>query len=213
MLDVAAWVHFAGNRPKARDDRDPASPASGRLLTTSALHPQFTWVPIRLRDASSISVLDDLRRIVQALRRSSRAAEQSLGVTGAQLYVLQTLCTGPAVSLNDLADATHTDQSTVSVVVRRLVDRGFVRRHTSPTDARRLVLEPSESGRALLARAPAASQEHLIDALQSLPTAQRRSLAVGLRALTTRMRLNDGAPAMFFEDEKVRAKRGGRRVR
>jgi DNA-binding MarR family transcriptional regulator len=169
---------------------------------------QFAWVPIRTD--STADVLDDLRRIVHALRRSSRSAEQTLGVTGAQLFVLKTLSDSPSLSLNALAAATHTHQSTVSVVVKRLVERGLVRRRTAEDDARRIELEATARGRALLAKAPSAAQERLVDALASMPAAQRKGLAAGLRALTTRMELDEAAPTMFFE-EAPRG-RGGRRA-
>jgi DNA-binding MarR family transcriptional regulator len=69
-------------------------------------------------------VLDSLRRIVQVLRESSRRAERQLGISGAQLFVLEKLAEAPSQSLNELAERTHTHQSSVSTVVARLVKRG-----------------------------------------------------------------------------------------
>jgi tetratricopeptide (TPR) repeat protein len=64
-----------------------------------------------------------LREIVQALRESSRRAEQRLGISGAQLFVLEKLADAPSQSLNDLAARTFTHQSSVSTVVARLVEQ------------------------------------------------------------------------------------------
>src|SRR5262245_64858968 len=77
-------------------------------------------------DTHSREVLDSLRRIVQTLRESSRRAEQRLGISGAQLFVLEQLASGPSHSLNDLAARTFTHQSSVSTVVARLVEEGLV---------------------------------------------------------------------------------------
>src|SRR5690348_4180204 len=74
-----------------------------------------------------------LRRIVLAVRLSARRAERELGLSGAQLFVLQQLGASPVHSLNELAERTRTHQSSVSVVVRRLVARGLVTR-TRATD-------------------------------------------------------------------------------
>jgi DNA-binding MarR family transcriptional regulator len=60
-------------------------------------------------------VLDAVRRIVQALRESSRQAERQVGLSGAQLFVLQKLAESPASSVNELAARTHTHQSSVSL--------------------------------------------------------------------------------------------------
>ena len=145
-------------------------------------------------------VLDGLRRIVRSLRESSRAAEADLGVSGAQLFVVRALAEAPALSLNELAARTHTHQSTVSVVVKRLAARGLVARSISARDGRRLVLRLTGRGRALLARAPLAAQDTLIAGLASLTGRDRRALAAGLQRLVEAMRLHDAEPAMFFEE-------------
>jgi DNA-binding MarR family transcriptional regulator len=81
--------------------------------------------------------LDAIRRIISVLRRSSRLAESEVGIGGAQLFVLQQLATAPARSINELAERTYTHQSSVSVVVRRLVKQRLVERRPGPDDRRR----------------------------------------------------------------------------
>src|SRR5882762_8351764 len=78
------------------------------------------------RTADTRALLDSVRRIARTLHESSRAAEKQVGVTGAQLFVLQKLAESPAASLSDLAARTHTHESSVSTVVSRLVARGLV---------------------------------------------------------------------------------------
>jgi DNA-binding MarR family transcriptional regulator len=147
-------------------------------------------------------ILDDLRRIVRVLRESSRAAEGQLGVTGAQLFVLKALAEAPALSINALAERTRTHQSTVSVVVRRLVVRRLVKRTVSTSDGRRVELALTQRGRQLLARAPNAAQDRLIDAVARLAAPDRASLAGILHQLVEAMRMSDREPAMFFEDDE-----------
>src|SRR4051812_6073325 len=110
------------------------------------------------------SILDSIRRIVRGLRVSSRTAEKELGISGAQLFVLQKLNVNSSLSLNELAERTLTHQSSVSVVIGRLVDRGLVLRTASKTDARRLELSLSAKGRAFLQKAPLTAQERLVAA-------------------------------------------------
>ncbi|HEY0985617.1 MAG TPA: helix-turn-helix domain-containing protein, partial [Kofleriaceae bacterium] len=59
-------------------------------------------------------VVNGLRRITQALRLSSSVVQDTLGITGAQLFVLQQLADRPSASLRELAERTLTDQSSVS---------------------------------------------------------------------------------------------------
>ena len=101
--------------------------------------------------------MEALRRIVQTLRESARQAEQDLGISGAQLFVLEKLADGAAMSLNELADRTHTHQSSVSTVVSRLVQRGLVARVRTSTDRRRLALTLTAEGERIAALAPNAA--------------------------------------------------------
>jgi MarR family transcriptional regulator, lower aerobic nicotinate degradation pathway regulator len=155
-------------------------------------------------------VLDCVRRIVRALRESSRESERKVGISGAQLFVLQQLAAGSARSVSELAERTLTHQSSVSAVVQRLADAGLVARQQSRTDRRRTDLQLTVRGRAVVSTAPPLLQDRLIEAVRQLPAGQRLGLASGLAEVVDRMQLPGGAPPMFFED---RARRGLSRTR
>jgi DNA-binding MarR family transcriptional regulator len=155
-------------------------------------------------DGDVRAVLEAVRRIVRALRESSREAETHVGISGAQLFVLQHLAGAPALSVSDLAGRTLTHQSSVSVVVQRLVAAGLVARTPSLSDGRRSELRLTSRGRKVLGSAPPLAQERLIEALRALPPSRRSGLASGLRDVVARMRLNGGTATMFFEDRPPR---------
>lgn len=163
-------------------------------------------------DGDVRSVLDGVRRIVQSLRESSRWAERFLGMSGAQLFILQKLDESPAQSLNALAERTHTHQSSVSAIVTRLVDRGFVTRTRSLRDGRTIELGLSRRGKRLVDRAPDAAQERLIRGIRQLPPARRRTLASTLAELGRAMDTADRRPAMFFEEHRPSSRRRVRRA-
>lgn len=161
-----------------------------------------------IRAAPTQAALDSLRRIVQALRESSRWAERHVGLSAAQLFVLQQLAEAPAASVNDLAKRTHTHQSTVSMVVARLVERGLVLRKPSGLDGRSVELTLSARGRRAAARSPDAPQERLIRAIDQLTAARRRQLAASLAEVARAMGGSQDAPDMFFEEaRRVRRRR------
>jgi DNA-binding MarR family transcriptional regulator len=151
-------------------------------------------------DPSTRIALDGIRRIVQVLRTSSRSAEQEVGISGAQLFVLQRLALERSLSVSDLAARTLTHQSSVSVVVQRLVARGLVARTVSPEDARRAVVSLTPRGRALVRKAPSPAQDRLIAGLQRLSSVERRDLARSLGRLLLAMGDVEATPPMFFED-------------
>ena len=146
------------------------------------------------------AVLDGIRRIVQALRESSRGAEKRVGLSAAQLFVLLKLSGERALSINELAAKTLTHQSSVSVVVARLVEAGMVIRARSETDARRVEIALTRKGRAVLAKAPEAAQDRLISGITALPRAQRKALAESLAKLADSMSKRGRSPHMLFED-------------
>jgi MarR family transcriptional regulator, lower aerobic nicotinate degradation pathway regulator len=154
----------------------------------------------RAEETDIRAILDALRRVVRELRLSARDAERDAGISGAQLFVLQTLSRERATSLSDLAVRTLTDQSSVSVVVRRLVDRKLVARKTPRDDARRVELSLTAAGRRMLARCPEPTQARLFEALHCMSAADLSSLTSGLGALVREMRIEDEAPQMFFEE-------------
>jgi DNA-binding MarR family transcriptional regulator len=152
-------------------------------------------------DGDASRILDDFRRIVRGLRVSSRAAERDLGISGAQLFVLQKLGDGSVLSVSELARRTLTDQSSVSVVAARLVARGLILRTVSPLDARRVALRLSAKGRAVLAKAPSTPQERLVAAVAEMTPGQRKKLAGLLGTVVARAGLAEESSEMFFEDE------------
>ena len=157
--------------------------------------------PARRRVETDVqSVMDSIRRIVRELRLASRAAERAVGLSAAQLFVLQKLADAPARSLNELARRTRTDQSSVSVVVSRLADAGLIRRHRAGEDGRKLEIELTSRARRLLARAPVAAQDRLIDGIHRLPPRRVRQLSELLEMWIRESGLAGEAVEMFFEE-------------
>lgn len=149
-------------------------------------------------DSDLDGVINSLRRITQALRLSSSVVQTKLGITGAQLFVLQQLADNPVSSLRELQTRTFTDQSSVSVVVSRLVTAGHVTRKRSKTDARRIELTLTPSGRALLRKAPELAQTKLVEELRAIVARDLKTTAVVLERVA-RAVAPDEETAMFFE--------------
>lgn len=164
------------------------TPGEKRMRHTRRVHPLIT------------GTLDSIRRIIRVLRHSSRVLEREFGIGSAQLFVLQQLARSPAGSINELADRTYTHQSSVSVVVRRLVEQGLVVCRPAMEDRRRRELKLSAAGRRLVARAPVPSQVGLINALLALPDAQLRTLGRLLDQVVHAMGAADEPPEMLFAE-------------
>lgn len=168
-------------------------------MTRPVLVPGRARPPARARRAETETVFNALRSLVHTLYGASRQTEKRLGVTSAQLFVLIQLRDDPSLSINELAERTLTHQSTVSVVVRRLVARKLVRKVRSAEDGRRVELTLTTRGLALLRRAPEPIQVRLARAIDGLAPRDRRALALGLTRLVGALGSVGAHAPMFFE--------------
>lgn len=165
----------------------------------------------RARDREAAQVLDSLRRLVRELRVGSHSVERTLGIGGAQLFVLRELAAEPGCSVGRLAERTLTDQSSVSVVVARLVERGLVARGRDVFDARKRALTLTPQGERLLAGAGEPFQVRLVRALRTLPHGRLSRLGKDLSFVVEAVGADTGGAPMFFDDEpKKRRPRRGR---
>jgi DNA-binding MarR family transcriptional regulator len=146
--------------------------------------------------------VEALRQLVSLLHDSARMAQGRTGISGAQLFVVRVLAEHPGLSINDLAARTMTHQSSVSVVVSRLLARGLVARTPSPDDRRRQLVTLTPRGRALYRTAPEVAQERILAAVRKLSPVRRKALAGGLRALADALGAGRQGASMFFEDDK-----------
>jgi DNA-binding MarR family transcriptional regulator len=150
-------------------------------------------------------VLDSIRHIVQLLRESSREAE-ARGLNVAQLFVLSVVAESPGLSLNAVAERTRTHQSSVSVVVSRLVEQGLLAKTAAADDARRAEIRLTPKGAQRIRSAPRTAQERLVAAVEALPPESRVRLASLLDALVNELAIGRMHPEMFFHDAEEQAR-------
>lgn len=152
-------------------------------------------------DVHATSAMVSLRRIIRYLRLGDREIENATGLSSAQLFVLSTLAETPALSVAELAKRALTDQSSVSTVVTRLVDRALIARKPSAKDRRRAELRITAAGQRILQNAPPVPQTRMIEAIRAMPAARRAELVRALDALVDAIGAEDVKPRMFFQDE------------
>jgi MarR family transcriptional regulator, lower aerobic nicotinate degradation pathway regulator len=167
---------------------------------------------VRSYDKSVDTVINGIRRLVRAIRVFSREIEKDFGITGAQLFVLQSLGQSPGqslgqetkdplLSINELAERSFTHQSTVSEVVARLKKKKLVVQRKSEEDLRKTFLSLSPTGKTLLKRAPETPQVRLVRGLMQLSAKERTQLADLLDRVLSTSGFGDELAAMFFEEK------------
>jgi chlorobactene glucosyltransferase len=178
--------------PDAHRDRRQATPPERIACPASLRHRRGRRWPLARCTARRAARRTGRRRARRCSTRSGRSGERSAcraaaRSSGRAFTPRSSTRSGssrrPARSLSELAERTHTDPSSVSVVVQRLVERGLVTRTAAPDDRRRTELAATAAGRALLRRAPQSPTRRLERALESIGEQEAAALARKLAAL------------------------------
>ena len=116
----------------------------------------------------SDEVLATLRRIIRALELHSKQLNKHVGLTGPQLVVLREIGAMPDFSVGDIARNVSLSQATVTSIIDRLEQKQLALRLRSRTDRRRVTLQVTAPGRAILDAHPRFFQEQFVTDFERL---------------------------------------------
>ena len=91
-----------------------------------------------------------IRKIIRIIDIRSKKLSKEAGVTGPQLRVLKELERVTGVTSKEVSTAVNLSQATVTNIIDRLEDKGFVLRSRSAVDRRRVSLFLTDAGKELL---------------------------------------------------------------
>lgn len=154
-----------------------------------------------ISDISAAGILDSCRRIVQIVHTASKSTEKAVGMSSAQLFVLQKLSAAESLSIKDLAALTHTHQSSVSVVAKKLLEKAYIATVPCPEDQRKTLLKITASGKKVVQKNSGAQvQDRLLDSAMKLSEKERELLDHLLSELVKGLNDSEHEVAMFLED-------------
>lgn len=145
----------------------------------------------RNKQQLSIRVLKKFRIIYGSVRQHFREIEQTCGVTGSQLWILQEIANTSGIGVSELAERLSIHQSTCSQLVEKLVSGKMIIKERSKQDQRRVGLLLTEAASALLKDAPGPAEGMLPEALQSLSAESIQALDASLEKVIEQMRVRD----------------------
>jgi len=120
------------------------------MVRSAKIKPQYQRAPQTSPDVLSLGLL--IARARAALLTSLDAELEPFGLTGAQYSVLKHLAEGTAETAADLCRTKHYDTGSMTRMLDRLEEKGFVRRERGKDDRRVVFLRTTSAGRALLPR-------------------------------------------------------------
>ena len=127
-------------------------------------------------------------RLARRLRQLDVAAD---GVTLSQMSAIYVLMAQGPMTVGDLAAAEKVQPPTMTRLVSRMEEDGYVRRSPHPTDGRVVIVEATGAGAELVAASRARRTAELSRRLATLSAGERRSLG-SLLALLDKLVEADG---------------------
>jgi DNA-binding MarR family transcriptional regulator len=134
--------------------------------------------------------------VLRAAEASEKRLATSTGLTPSQLVVLQEVARHGATTAGAIATAVQFSHATVTSLVDRLVDRGFVVRSRREMDRRRVWVTITDQGSAVLSSAPDVMQDRFRDRFAQLPDWEQAMVVAMLERLTELLNADriDAAP-------------------
>jgi DNA-binding MarR family transcriptional regulator len=134
-------------------------------------------------DSTATELGRQLGPLRRSLLRATRDVAQLPDIADSHIEVMRALAAEPSMSPGRLATRLNLARSTVSNLIRAMVDAGRVERSITPGDLRGATLTASPKAVKLLAEYDAASSRVLADALDELSRHNREAIAAALPAL------------------------------
>jgi DNA-binding MarR family transcriptional regulator len=134
--------------------------------------------------ATTKEILNDLRRVFQAINEYSKTAERSTGLTGHQLWALKLLDQTTPMRVSDLARAMVLRPPTVVGILDRLEAKGLITRSMAKHDRRVVELQLTQQAREIVAQAPEVAQDMVLKGLDDLTDEQFTCVQEGMRLMT-----------------------------
>lgn len=149
-------------------------------------------------------VIVALRRVIRAVDLHSRTLAASHGLTGPQALILKALKDG-SLTAGALAASVSLSQGTVTDILKRLEHRGLIKRIRDTQDRRRVLVELTAAGLAILLKSPPLLQERFAQRFNNLQEWEQSQLLASLQRIAAMMNAEDIDAAPVLSSGSVRA--------
>ena len=153
------------------------------------------------RDETISETMQSLRRIFKTIQDYSQEVSINFGVTGPQLWALKTISENDGIALGELSKKMYLHPSTVTGVVDRLENKGYVARHRDRKDRRVVKARLTSEGMALVKKAPNPIQGKMIYGLRKLKKGELDAIYKSVLKLAEIAEAENVKVSFFFHEE------------
>jgi MarR family transcriptional regulator, organic hydroperoxide resistance regulator len=146
-------------------------------------------------------LIDNLRRVFQAVNEQSKKVERETGLTGPQLWAIKVIAENAPIKVSELARRMYLHPATVVGILDRLEGHGLVMRTRSVEDRRVVEIDLTGKGKQLLEHSPEVAQGMLVKGLETLQEEKLYRISDGLKQLVEILGAREIAPKLMFSPE------------
>jgi len=140
------------------------------------------------------AVIDNLRRIFQAINEYSKNAERTTGLTGPQLWAIKILGSDAPLKVSEIARRMFLHPATVVGILDRLEAKGLATRTRSKEDRRVVDIDLTPLGKEVIDQAPEVAQVMLLNGLDALPDEQLARVSEAMELMVSILGAKDLVP-------------------
>jgi len=130
------------------------------------------------------SIVHRYLTLVRYQRYVSEIIRRTTSISGRELAVLRYLVQQSPRSVKEISQFLYVREATTSPLLERMERDGYVTRRRSPDDNRRLLVEPTDLGREVVARAPMGTVTLMRVRLPTLPFEDLAAIDEALKKLS-----------------------------
>jgi len=129
-------------------------------------------------------IIYQIRRLMQAGELFTKELNKTYQVSASQLHCLLALHENGPLPPSQIARHMMVKSSTVTGVIDRLEQKGFVERLRNSPDRRVITIQLTEAGKELAHNAPPPIQHKIVDGIKKLPEGEIKQIILSLSKLT-----------------------------
>lgn len=127
-------------------------------------------------DDLSASILNRYLSLLRYQHRHAHKLRKEFGISGRQLAVLRHLLRAGTCTVGEMSGLLYISDATTSKLLERMERDGYIRRRRCEEDNRKVLIDPTEAGREVAARAPMGAIWRMRVKLPELPIEELQAI-------------------------------------
>ena len=153
------------------------------------------------KDREIAEIVDDLRRIFQAVHSYSRRAKKASGLTGPQLWAIKMIADAGSIRVSDLSRKMYLHAATVIGILDRLMRLGLNKKTRSRTDRRVVRVSLTKAGKVVVERSPEVAQGMIVSGLEALSAHRLGKISDGMKEMVRILQAQELPPKLLLSPE------------